>query len=181
MGSLRSQQNNATGIHAPEPGPCFALIYRSAWFCCSRVYSTVVSGRHRRKRLLMQCIRCGSTATRRDGRTRLGGQRCRCHRCQRRFTARSTSAFARCCFSDELVALAIRWYLRFRLSYADVVEWLAERGIMVDRSTVYRWVQRFLPLFAKAARFHRQPVGRKWRVDETDCRLNGRWAYCYHA
>jgi transposase-like protein len=67
------------------------------------------------------------------------------------------------------------------LSYADVVEWLAERGIMVDRSTVYRWVQRFLPLFAKAARFHRQPVGRKWRVDETYCRLNGRWAYCYRA
>ena len=129
----------------------------------------------------MQCIRCGSTATRRDGRTRLGGQRWRCHRCQRRFTARSTSAFSRCCFSDGLVALAIRWYLRFRLSYADVVEWLAERGIMVDRSTVYRWVQRFLPLFAKAARFHRQPVGRKWRVDETYCRLNGRWAYCYRA
>jgi transposase-like protein len=86
----------------------------------------------------MQCIRCGSAATRRDGSIRLGGQRWRCSRCRRRFTARSTSAFSRCRFSDELVALAIGWYVRFRLSYADVVEWLAERGIKVDRSTVYR-------------------------------------------
>jgi transposase, IS6 family len=50
---------------------------------------------------------------------------------------------------DELVALAIGWYIRFRLSYANVVEWLAERGIMLDRSTLYRWVQQFLPLFAE--------------------------------
>ncbi len=52
---------------------------------------------------------------------------------------------------------------------------------MVDRSTVYRWVQRFLPYFAEAAYSHRVPVGGNWRVDETYCRLNGRWAYCYRA
>ena len=63
---------------------------------------------------------------------------------------RSRSAFSRHYFADELIALATRWYASaIRLSYADVVEWLAERGIMVDRSTVYRWVQRFLPLFAE--------------------------------
>jgi transposase-like protein len=129
----------------------------------------------------MQCIRCGSRATRRDGRTRLGGQRWCCSRCGRRFTPRSTSAFSRRCFPDDLIALAIRWYVRYRLSYADVSEWLAERGIMVDRSTVYRWVQRFLPHFAQAARAHRLPVGKKWRIDETYCRLNSRWAYCYRA
>ncbi|PLS83842.1 MAG: IS6 family transposase [Actinobacteria bacterium] len=80
-----------------------------------------------------------------------------------------------------MIALAVRWYVRYRLSYADVAEWLAERGIMVDRSTVYRWVQRFLPLFAEAARSRRVPVGGKWHVDETYCRLDGRWAYCYRA
>ncbi len=42
------------------------------------------------------------------------------------------------CFADEVVALALRWYVRYRLSYADVVEWLAERGVMVNRSTIYR-------------------------------------------
>jgi len=77
--------------------------------------------------------------------------------------------------------LAVRWYVRYRLSYADLVEWLAERGLVVDRSTVYCWVQRFLPLFAEAARRYRCPVGGSWRVDETYCRLRGRWAYCYRA
>ena len=129
----------------------------------------------------MPCVRCGSERTRRDGQTRLGGQRWRCHACERRFTARSISAFARHTFADEIIALAVRWYVRDRLSYADVVEWLAERGLAVDRSTVNRRVQRFLPLFAEAARQYRCPVGGHWRVDETYCRLRGRWAYCYRA
>jgi len=118
---------------------------------------------------------------RRDGNTRLGGQRWRCTACRRRFTARSSSAFSGHGFADEIVTLAVRWYVRYRLSYADVAELLAERGVMVSRSTIYRWVQRFLPLFAEAARTYCQPVGGKWRVDETYCRLDGRWAYCYRA
>jgi transposase-like protein len=48
--------------------------------------------------------------------------------------------------------LAVRWYLRFGLSYRDVEELLAERGIEVGHVTVYRWVQRFAPLLAEAAR-----------------------------
>ena len=84
----------------------------------------------------MRCIRCGSEQTRKDGHTRLGGQRWRCNACQRRFTARSTSAFSRHGFPDDVIALAIRWYVRYRLSYADVVEWFAERGLVVHRSTI---------------------------------------------
>jgi transposase-like protein len=80
-----------------------------------------------------------------------------------------------------VIALTVRWYVRYRLSYADVAEWLAERGLHVDRSTVYRWVQRFLPQFQAAARAYLRPVGDRWRVDESYCRLNGRWAYCYRA
>ncbi len=99
----------------------------------------------------MVCIRCGNAATRKDGQTRLGGQRWRCNACGRRFTARSTSAFSQHAFPDDVIALAVRWYGRYRLSYADVVEWFAERGLVVDRSTIYRWVQRFLPLFQAAA------------------------------
>ena len=129
----------------------------------------------------MECIRCKSDRTRKDGQTRLGGQRWRCNACGRRFTARSTSAFSRHAFPDDVIALAVRWYVRYRLSYADAVEWFAERGVVVDRSTVYRWVQRFLPVFGEAARAHRRPVGTKWRVDETYCRLNGKWTYIYRA
>jgi transposase-like protein len=129
----------------------------------------------------MKCIRCDSEWTRKDGQTRLGGQRWRCNDCGRRFTARSTSAFSHHAFPDDVIALAVRWYVRYRLSYADVVEWFAERGLDVDRSTVYGWVQRFLPLFQEAARSHRRPVGGKWRVDETYVRLQGGWTYVYRA
>src|SRR5262252_6274440 len=70
-------------------------------------------------------------------------------------------------FPDDIIALAVRWYVRYRLSYAEVSEWLAERGVLVDQSTIYRWVQRFLPLFGEAARKHRDPIGPDWRVDES--------------
>ena len=68
----------------------------------------------------MGCVRCGSEGTRRDGWTRLGGQRWRCNECCRRFTARSESAFSHHSFPDDLIALAVRWYVRYRLSYADI-------------------------------------------------------------
>ena len=133
----------------------------------------------------MKCIRCGRERTRRDGQTRLGGQRWRCNACERRVTARSTSAFSNHDFPDDVIALAVRWYVRYRLSYADVLEWFAERGLVVDRSTVYRWVQRLArrapPLFQEAGRLHRRSVGSKWRADETYCRLNGKWTYIYRA
>ncbi len=133
----------------------------------------------------MACIRCGSERTRKDGQTRLGGQRWRCNACCRRFTARSTSAFSHHDFPDDVIALAVRWYVRYRLSYADVAEWFAERGLAVYRSTINRWVQRLArrapPLFQDAARPHRHAVGNKWRVDETYTRLNSQWTYIYRA
>lgn len=70
-------------------------------------------------------------------------------------------------FPGDLIALAVRWYVRYRLSYADVGEWLAEPGVQVNLSTIYRWTQRFLPLVQEAVRSNRQGVGGKWSVDET--------------
>ena len=63
--------------------------------------------------------------------------------------------------------VAVRWYLRYGLSYRDVEELLAERGVEVDHVTVFRWVQRFTPLLADAARFTRHSPGDRWFVDET--------------
>jgi transposase-like protein len=77
--------------------------------------------------------------------------------------------------------LAVRWYLRFALSYRDVEELLAERGIEVDHVTVYRWAQRFTPLLAEAARPCRHAVGDRWQVDETYVKVAGRWRYVYRA
>src|SRR6266511_2706926 len=90
----------------------------------------------------MPCPRCSSLIVTKDGTTDLGGQRFRCSRCGRRFTRRSSSAFSGRGFPDDIIALAVRWYVRYRLSYAEVSEWLAERGVLVDQSTIYRWVQR---------------------------------------
>jgi transposase, IS6 family len=129
----------------------------------------------------MSCPRCESATVTKDGTTQLGGQRFRCCHCGRRFTRRSTSAFSRRAFPDDIIALAVRWYVRYRLSYAEVSEWLAERGVLVDQSTIYRWVQRFLPLFSEVARKYRAPVGPDWRVDETYARIRGYWHYIYRA
>jgi transposase-like protein len=71
--------------------------------------------------------------------------------------------------------------LRFNLSYRDVEELLAERGVEVDHVTVYRWVQRFTPLLADAARFARHSPGDRWFVDETYLKVNGVWRYVYRA
>jgi hypothetical protein len=62
------------------------------------------------------------------------------------------SAFAGFRFPPEVITVAVRWYLRYGLSYRDGEELLAERGIDVDHVTVYRWVQRFTPLLTDAAR-----------------------------
>src|SRR3954447_13022818 len=91
------------------------------------------------------------------------------------------SAFAGFRFPPEIIVLAVRWYLRFGLSYRDVEELSAERGIEVDHVTVYRWVQRFTPLLADAARPCRRSVGDRWYVDETYVKVAGRWRYVYRA
>jgi transposase-like protein len=93
----------------------------------------------------------------------------------------SSSAFAGFRFPPDVIVLAVRWYLRFGLSYRDVEELLAERGIEVDHVTVYRWVQRFTPLLADAARPCRHTVGERWYVDETYVKVTGRWRYVYRA
>ncbi len=63
-----------------------------------------------------------------------------------------------------MITVAVRWYLRYGLSYRDVEELLAERGIAVDHVTVYRWVQRFTPLLfgrrPALPAYHRNPVVR---------------------
>jgi transposase-like protein len=91
------------------------------------------------------------------------------------------SAFAGFRFPSDVIVVAVRWYLRFGLSYREVEELLAERGVEVDHVTVYRWVQRFTPLLAEAARPCRHAVGGRWFVDETYVKVAGQWRYVYRA
>ena len=96
-------------------------------------------------------------------------------------TSPSASAFAGFRFPREVISVAVRWYLRYGLSYRDVEELLVERGVDVDHVTIYRWVQRFTPEFVEAARTCRRVPGDRWFVDETYVKVNGRWTYLYRA
>ena len=82
-------------------------------------------------------------------------------------------------FPREVIAVAVRWYLRYGLSYRDVEDLLAERGVTVDHVTVYRWVQTFTGEFIDAARPLRHVPGDRWLVDETYVKVAGRWTYLY--
>jgi IS6 family transposase len=84
-------------------------------------------------------------------------------------------------FPREVIAVAVRWYLRYGLSYRDVEELLAERGIEVDHVTIYRWVQTFTEEFIDAARPTRHATGDRWYLDETYVKIAGRWTYLYRA
>ena len=91
------------------------------------------------------------------------------------------SGFAGFRFPPEVILIAVRWYLRYGLSYRDLEELLAERGIEVDHVTLFRWVQRFTPLLIDAARPCRHIVGGHWFVDETYVKVSGSWRYVYRA
>ena len=80
-----------------------------------------------------------------------------------------------------MILLAVGWYLRFSLSYRDVEELLAERGLHADHVTVWRWVQRYAPEMERRLRSRLKPTNDSWRVDETYIRVKGKWVYLYRA
>src|ERR1700710_852270 len=106
------------------------------------------------------------------------GQAVLMRRCRVRLPA-PRSSFAGFRFPPEVITVAVRWYLRSGLSYRDVEELLAERGVTVGHVTVYRWVRRFIPEFVEAARPARRAPGDRWFVDETYVKVAGRWTYLY--
>src|ERR1035437_8995790 len=81
--------------------------------------------------------------------------------------------------APELILCAVRWYLRYSLSLRDVEELLEERGLNVDHTTVWRWVQYYGPELEQRLRRHLKPTSKSWRVDETYVRVKGRWCYLY--
>ena len=84
-------------------------------------------------------------------------------------------------FDQEIIILCVRWYLRFKLSFRDLVEMMAERGIDLAHTTIMRWIQRYVPEFEKRWNRFACKAGRSWRVDETYVKIKGRWTYLYRA
>ena len=73
-------------------------------------------------------------------------------------------------FNGEVVLWAVRWYCRYGISYRDLETMMAERGVRVDHSTIYRWVQKYAPEMERRMRW-------QWRVDETYIKVRGKWTY----
>src|SRR6202790_2042691 len=77
-------------------------------------------------------------------------------------------------FQSEIIELCVRWYLTYRLSYRDLVEMLAERGVIVSHTSIYRWVQQYVPEFERRWSRYAMAVHPSWRVDETAIFGSGR-------
>src|SRR5882762_8079565 len=66
-------------------------------------------------------------------------------------------------FEDEIIVLCLRWYLRYSLSYRDLEEMMAERGLSLDHSTIARWVLRYAPILSRRIRGEMRKPNRSWR------------------
>jgi IS6 family transposase len=84
-------------------------------------------------------------------------------------------------FQADIILCAMRWYLRYALSYHDVEELLEERGVRVDHTTVFRWVQRYAPELEKRCRPLVKATHDAYRVDETPIKVKKQWGYLYRA
>ena len=84
-------------------------------------------------------------------------------------------------FLPEIILLCVRWYLRYPLSYRNLEEMMLERGLTIDHTTVYRWVQAYSPELDKRCRKYLKSTNDSWRVDETYIKVKGDWKYLYRA
>jgi transposase, IS6 family len=84
-------------------------------------------------------------------------------------------------FEPSLILLCVRWYCRYQLSYRDLEEMMRERGLSVDHTTVWRWVQKYAPEINKRIRPHLKLAGASYRVDETYSKVGKSCKYLYRA
>jgi transposase, IS6 family len=84
-------------------------------------------------------------------------------------------------FQEEVIVLCVRWYLRYSLSYRDLEEMMAERGLSVDHATIARWTLRYAPVLNQQIRRNLRRPNRSWRAEETYVRVAGKWTYLYRA
>ena len=84
-------------------------------------------------------------------------------------------------FEASVILLCVRWYCRYQLSYGDLKEMMSERGLPVDHTTIYRWVQRYAPEINRRMRPHLKMSGTSYRIDETYVKVSRDWKYLYRA
>ncbi|MES0864340.1 IS6 family transposase [Ruegeria sp. SCPT10] len=84
-------------------------------------------------------------------------------------------------FPKEVILYSVFFYLRYGVSYRDLEEIMAERGVKPDHAALNRWVSRYAGLVADVSRYKKRPADRSWRIDETYVKVNGEWVYLYRA
>src|SRR5215469_15256104 len=84
-------------------------------------------------------------------------------------------------FPGEVILPCVRWYLRYPLAYEQVAELLAERGVEVDPSCIWRWLQAYAPELNKRCRPHLKSTNKSYRTDETYIKVKGIDKYLYRA
>ncbi|PYT30585.1 MAG: IS6 family transposase, partial [Acidobacteria bacterium] len=84
-------------------------------------------------------------------------------------------------FAADIIVTCVRWYLRFSLSLRDVEELMAERGLSVDHTTIWRWTQTYAPEVQRRLRGQVKRKGSTWHMDKTFVRIAGRWMYLFRA
>ena len=89
--------------------------------------------------------------------------------------------FKGCHYPKSVVLYAGAFYLRYPVSYRDLEEIMAERGVDIDHATLNRWVVGFSPLLADQAKLRKRPASSSWRMDETYIKVKGQWTYLYRA
>ena len=84
-------------------------------------------------------------------------------------------------YQPDLILLTVRWYLRYNLSFRDLVEMMKERGLSISHTTIMCWVHQYSPELDKRIRRHLKSTNDSWRVDETYIKVTGQWMYLYRA
>jgi putative transposase len=84
-------------------------------------------------------------------------------------------------FEKDIILTCVRWYVAYPLSYRQLEEMMQERGVVVDHSTINRWVLKYSPQLEEAFHRRKRPVWRSWRLDETYIKVKGQWSYLYRA
>ncbi|MGG3529072.1 IS6 family transposase [Bacillus pseudomycoides] len=84
-------------------------------------------------------------------------------------------------YQPELILLTVRWYLRYNLSFRNLVEMMEERGLSMAHTTIMRWVHQYGPQLEEKVRHHLKTTNDSWRVDETYIKVKGQWMYVYRA
>jgi transposase-like protein len=84
-------------------------------------------------------------------------------------------------FPAEVIQTCVRWYITYRLSYRDMVDMMAERGVAVSHTTIMRWVLRYVPEYEVRWGRYAKPIHSSWRMDETAVLVRGGTHYLYRA